>query len=301
MGYRQLAVSGGEPLLYSRLADLLAEARRLGFVTTLTTNGLLLNGSRWQRMAPMVDVVAVSIDGDPDTHDALRRQWGSRRRTADNLRTLRDAGSAFSLIFTLTQYNVDQLEGVVTLAANAGAVAVQVHPLSAHGRAEQTMAEAVPDSTELLAALIEAKRLAREYGISVHVDVLTADQISRFRDHLVPTLPAALPSDLLPILIVEADGAVVPLVHGLREQFAIGVLGRERLREQLPRWAQGTGGASIAELCARTWSELTETRHEPVVYWWGALVAHSTRVRCADRSTSILQHSPADRPGVLCL
>ena len=41
LGYRQLAVSGGEPLLYSELDALLANARDLGMLTTLTSNGML--------------------------------------------------------------------------------------------------------------------------------------------------------------------------------------------------------------------------------------------------------------------
>ena len=46
LGYRQLAVSGGEPLLYPALPGVLAAARAGGLVTTLTTNGLLATPAR---------------------------------------------------------------------------------------------------------------------------------------------------------------------------------------------------------------------------------------------------------------
>ena len=42
LGYRDLAVSGGEPLLYRGLADLLKQARDLGMHTAVTTNGMPL-------------------------------------------------------------------------------------------------------------------------------------------------------------------------------------------------------------------------------------------------------------------
>jgi organic radical activating enzyme len=39
MGYQVVSISGGEPFLYRRLADLLRHARALGMQTTVITNG----------------------------------------------------------------------------------------------------------------------------------------------------------------------------------------------------------------------------------------------------------------------
>ena len=130
LGYRQLAVSGGEPLLYRPLRELLARARGLGMVTTVTSNGMLLTPARWEPMAPLVDVLAVSIDGTPAEHDEIRGRHGAFARTVANLEVARSAGTAFGFIFTLTQHNVDSLESVVRLAADHGARSVQVHPLT---------------------------------------------------------------------------------------------------------------------------------------------------------------------------
>jgi MoaA/NifB/PqqE/SkfB family radical SAM enzyme len=52
LGYRQLAVSGGEPLLYDRLAELLARARALGMLTSVTSNGMLATAERWGTAPP---------------------------------------------------------------------------------------------------------------------------------------------------------------------------------------------------------------------------------------------------------
>jgi len=77
LGYRQLAVSGGEPLLYGPLPELLARARELGMLTTVTTNGMLLTPRRWDPLAALVDVLAVSIDGTQEEHDLIRRRDGA--------------------------------------------------------------------------------------------------------------------------------------------------------------------------------------------------------------------------------
>ena len=85
LGYRQFAVSGGEPLLYRPLAALLECARTFGMVTTVTTNGLLATPSRWTPLAELVDVAAISIDGTPPEHDAIRRRPGAFARTVASM------------------------------------------------------------------------------------------------------------------------------------------------------------------------------------------------------------------------
>ncbi len=133
LGYRQLAVSGGEPLLYAPLAELLACARGLGMRTTVTSNGMLLSPCRWEPLAELVDELAISIDGTPSEHDEIRRREGAFARTVSNLGTVRASEVPFGFVFTLTQHNVDSLEFVVRLAAAEGARSVQVHPLTLSG------------------------------------------------------------------------------------------------------------------------------------------------------------------------
>src|SRR5436190_4141572 len=60
LGYRQLALSGGEPLLYPDLDELLVRARALGMLTSLTSNGTLISERNWPKLAPWIDVIAIS-------------------------------------------------------------------------------------------------------------------------------------------------------------------------------------------------------------------------------------------------
>ena len=50
LGYRQLAVSGGEPLLYRSHAELLRRARALGMLNTVTVNAMLATPRRWRSL-----------------------------------------------------------------------------------------------------------------------------------------------------------------------------------------------------------------------------------------------------------
>ena len=110
---------------------------------------------RWEPLAELVDVLAISIDGTPAEHDEIRRRDGALARTIANLDTVRASGVPFGFVFTLTQYNVDSLEFVVRLAAAEGARSVQVHPLRLSGRAAALMNGARPDEIELVAARVQ--------------------------------------------------------------------------------------------------------------------------------------------------
>ena len=275
LGYRQLAVSGGEPLLYRSLAPLLRHARSLGMLTSLTTNGMLATPSRWRPLAALLDVVAVSIDGVPADHDAIRRSPGAFAKTVANLQVIRDSGVAFGFIFTLTQYNVDSLEFVVRLAAEHGARSVQVHPLTLHGRAALTLDGARPDGTELAAALAEAVHLGQQMGVVVHVDALTTAQLRAYPTQVVPQRPIAALTDVAPVLVVEADGTVVPLTHELDRQLALGTLAQARLSVLARAWLASGGGESLTRACERTWTELSSQRAESAFYWYDEVAART--------------------------
>lgn len=276
LGYRQLALSGGEPLLYEPLPELLRAAKQLGMLTSITSNGLLLSPARWERLAPWVDRLAISVDGRAASHDRLRGQPGALEKTLRLLAQPRATATPFGFIFTLTQFNIDELEDVVRLAAESGAQGVQVHPLTLHGRAIDTLQDARPDGMELLAALIEAQRLALQlslsHGVRVHVDALSQRQIRAYRQRLVPEGPAPALTDLAPVLIVQADGQVLPLTHELPRSLWLGSLHQRRLPDLAADWLQSPAPSRLVQASAATWAALTEGE-QPAAYWYDELAA----------------------------
>ncbi len=276
LGYRQLAVSGGEPLLYEALPGLLQHARRLGMLTSLTSNGLLLSPQRWAAIAPHLDRLAISVDGREATHDALRGQAGALARTLRLLAQPRATGTPFGFIFTLTQHNVDELEDVVGLAAAHGAQGVQVHPLTLHGRARETLAGARPDGQELLAAIVEAQRLAQALqtrsGVRVQVDALSQDQILAHRERLVPAWPAPGLTALAPVLVLQSDGQLLPLTHELPRALWLGSVHEAPLKALAARWLHSSASRRLVQALERTWQALAEGA-QPAAYWYDEVAA----------------------------
>jgi MoaA/NifB/PqqE/SkfB family radical SAM enzyme len=277
LGYRRLAVSGGEPLLYAGLPQLLAHARALGMATSITTNGMLATARRWAPVATLLDVCAVSIDGTADEHDAIRRRRGAFARTLANLAVVRASGVPFGFIHTLTQHNVDSLEFVVRLASEQGARNVLVHPLTLHGRAATTLADARPDEIELTAALFEATRLGAELGVVVQVAAVTGEQLVADRELFVCARPVRELVSISPTLIVDADGSVMPMTHELAPAFRLGSLLQRPLRTLARDWLAAGQGDRLADACAQTWDELTRGGTDPVLasYWYDEVAART--------------------------
>src|ERR1700732_2069259 len=128
-GYTVASFSGGEPLLYRPLRELLDHAHGRGMATTVTSNGMLL-------------------DGTPASHDRMRADPRAFATMASRLGRLRDSGIPFGFIFTLTQHNLHELEWVAGFAVEQGARLLQIHPLEAAGRATEELAESFPDAVE---------------------------------------------------------------------------------------------------------------------------------------------------------
>ena len=75
--------------------------------------------------------------------------------------------------FTLTQYNVNEIDWAVRFAVEQGARLFQIHPLEEVGRASQLLIGSRPNGMESAFAYLEAERIRRMYGdrLFVQLDV----------------------------------------------------------------------------------------------------------------------------------
>lgn len=115
--FRMMAFTGGEPLMRSDLFELLAYSKELGFTNTLATNATLIDDGVAQKLrAHGVAIAAVSLDGfTAETHDKVRGLAGSFDAAVEGMRALTRAGILLHINITAMEYNVDQLNPLMTL------------------------------------------------------------------------------------------------------------------------------------------------------------------------------------------
>jgi hypothetical protein len=123
-GMDAVFVTGGEPTLRPDLADLMTYVTdRLPL--TLLTNAMLLRGSRWERIRPLIDAgrpiaFQVSLDSAmPERHDAHRGR-GAHAGAMRGIRTLVDACARVRLAASLPEVALNEIPLLHRLADEFG-------------------------------------------------------------------------------------------------------------------------------------------------------------------------------------
>jgi MoaA/NifB/PqqE/SkfB family radical SAM enzyme len=285
-GYNVVSVSGGEPLLYPDLVPLLTHAKQLGLTTTFTSNGILLNERRLAALHDVVDLIAISVDGIPTSHNRIRNAPNAFELMQKRLEGLRRSGIPFGMIFTLTLHNLHELDAVADFAVAEGAVLLQVHPLEEAGRASTDMANAAPDHLELSYAFLEVARIQEKHRgkLRIQFDVIDTKVVQQEPERVYvfdrdedPNSASYRLADLVSPLIVEVDGVIVPIQYGFSHEFAIADLRRGRLREQAENWKVTSYSAFLA-LCQSVYEEImvTSKPETPFANWY-ALMTNSSQ------------------------
>jgi MoaA/NifB/PqqE/SkfB family radical SAM enzyme len=266
LGYDVVGVSGGEPMLYRPLTTLLRAAHDLGMRTTVTSNGMLLTERRLEALAGLVDVLAISLDGAPETHVEMRQDPAAFTALEARLPAVRASGIPFGFIVTLTQYNVHELAWVAQFATEQGAALLQVHPLELEGYAVDRLPESVPDPTELAYAFVESLRLRGSEAVAVQLDVIRRGDLVRHPEDFFAgdAEPPTRLGEWLTPLVIEASGRVVPLTYGLDPRFALGSLSDAPLSSLAAAWSP----APFRRLCRDVHAALTAEDGPEFVNWY---------------------------------
>jgi MoaA/NifB/PqqE/SkfB family radical SAM enzyme len=226
-GYEVLSISGGEPLLYRELSRLSIGARAFGFKVHMVTNGYAVSARQLEMLGPLLDLVAISIDGDEQVHDDLRRQRGSFRRAVDSLRKFRDRGVRVAVVSCVTRTSLPQVPALHDLCVREQVPLLSLRPIVAVGRASQSAdnAGAGLAASDLLRLKFVAQLLDGASGTRVRADVAFCADIRRESALAYPFLSdlnrGSLAANVNP-LVVRDDGLVLPYVYGVADTFALG-------------------------------------------------------------------------------
>ncbi len=150
LGVRIVDFTGGEPLLHPRLGDFLGAAKARGFLTTVTSNGLLYP-RRAEALRGKVDLLHFSIDSPlPHEHDASRgvRSFG---KLMESVRLALELGERPDLLFTVTNDNAHRLREIYETISRPNGLILLVNPLFAYNGVGGELSERVLDEVRAFA------------------------------------------------------------------------------------------------------------------------------------------------------
>lgn len=128
LGVRIIDFTGGEPLLHARLPDLLAKAKELGFITTVTSNGLLYP-KRARDLRGLIDMLHFSIDSPRAAEHNSSRGVECFDKLMESIELALDLGEQPDLLFTVTNENVHHLDEIYDTISYPNRLILIINPL----------------------------------------------------------------------------------------------------------------------------------------------------------------------------
>ncbi len=116
-GTAYLNIAGGEPLMRKDIGSIIRRCISGGMVTSLTTNGVLID--RYLEELALLDFVCVSVDGDQASHDRVRGT-GTHKIIMRNIGLLRARGVPVQVTCLLNRYNRGNLRWIFQAGREMG-------------------------------------------------------------------------------------------------------------------------------------------------------------------------------------
>ena len=173
LGVQRVVLSGGEPLLHSRLEELCVPWHAAGMGITLLSTGLLLRHHAAE-VVRYSDEVVVSLDGPRQIHNRIRNVPRAYERLAEGVAAVKTMDSRVSVTgrCTVQRHNFRALRATVTAAHEVGLdrisfLAVDVHS-QAFNRPEgwdsERVRQVVLEAEDLPILAAELEALEHEYA-----------------------------------------------------------------------------------------------------------------------------------------
>jgi radical SAM protein with 4Fe4S-binding SPASM domain len=178
-GVANVNITGGEPLVCKDIFKILDYSFE-NFRTVLLTNGYSVDEDVAQKLSRYKNMlVQISLDGsDSKTHDYIRGINGSFDRAVNAIKLLKNRGLRVIVSMTTTPFNIDQIEKVLLIAKENGAMRFRPGPIVPSGRAKTLSWE--PSKEHMKIFKEEVRRLYDKYNDQILVDsgdtVITDEQ-----------------------------------------------------------------------------------------------------------------------------
>jgi len=134
-GIKFIIFSGGEPLTRKDIYDIANEAKNLGIVTYLSTNGLYIGNNNAKKILDTFNYIGISIDGNQNTHDYFRGLKGSFKESLKAVELLNSYNQTkVGIRFTITKDTLKDLPFIFELAEEKQIPKVYISHLVYSGR-----------------------------------------------------------------------------------------------------------------------------------------------------------------------
>lgn len=151
LGVRIVDFTGGEPLLHTRLHEMLSIAKELGFKTSVTTNGLLYP-KRAKDLAGLVDLLHFSIDSPVAVEHNQSRGVDCFDKLMESIDVALSLGENPDILFTVTNDNHHHMEEIYNTISRPNNLILILNPLFEYATLGDSLSDDVMKRMEAMAA-----------------------------------------------------------------------------------------------------------------------------------------------------
>ncbi len=140
LGVKVIDFTGGEPLLHREIDQLLALAKSKGFITTITTNGLLY--PKWaERLRGLVDMLHFSLDSPIGTEHDESRGVKCFDAVMRSIEIAKELGERPDVLFTVFSHNTHQIEAMYEQITKPNGLVLILNPAFAYNEVGEELDE----------------------------------------------------------------------------------------------------------------------------------------------------------------
>ena len=145
---RSIIISGGEPLLYSDLPNLLRELKALNYEITVISNGTC-DKEKYDKILPYLDALQISIDGPTESVYSRTRGAGNYDKAVSILDYVHGKGLKNLIVsFTTNIFNISTMQDMPEFALNHHVNHIHITRILPSGRANDIMNKIVPTAKD---------------------------------------------------------------------------------------------------------------------------------------------------------
>ena len=227
MGTEQICISGGEPLMYSGLEQLVRLITSKGIKVSLNTNGWLLNEDMFIKLIDAgISCVNLSIDSPfAEIHDNLRKLPGLYEKAISQIKKCKGTGLPFilNIRMVLSKYNYKHIVEMIELVRDIDADILSIDMIEADSKTRNFLLSTseIREFKEIYAPQIisrlcnlDLKEELKQYAIKQINDIFNLDFNTAYNYEAGFYWPddrikekCDIPSTFM---IIEGDGMVLP-------------------------------------------------------------------------------------------
>lgn len=274
LGIGVVYLTGGEPLLYRKLHDVLGmTVQTPQLQAILCTNAIAVTERHIAFLRELKNVrVNVSIDGEEEFHDYFRNSPGAFHASGTSVRMMSKAGIPVTIVTTISRGNFHSLRRIAEWAIQSGAKQFCVQPLLNLGRGSQ-IADQRLTPVQMNRLILQLSDLANHYRPMG----LTCSLIGVSRKFLLAHPCGAYVCNgsgchrrvakEIKKLVIREDGTVLPEVTNLSHHFALGKIQDGPLSWLVTRFFEDGGYDQFDQLCRAAYEEVLMHWESEVVPW----------------------------------